>query len=240
MTKPTGYILWEGLSKFDNTPIVVIATLKTTNRKTGDMVQTWILPQNSHPGTGFKENSCDLATRELQPTNKTICGDCRHLKDRSCYVNWGQAPTSIWRAYKAKSYPKLDAEGILALSGRRIRFGSAGDPAMAPLSVWQQLAEFASEHTGYTHQWRQEWAQGLKPFVQASVDSFAEYLDASAHGWKCFRVLRPGEDRHADEVHCRASSEMGNKTDCATCHLCDGASANVVINVHGSRAASYA
>ena len=229
MTKPKGYILWEGLSKFDNTPIVVIATLKTTNRKTGDMVQTWILPQDSHPGAGFWENS-----------NQSICGDCCHLKDQSCYVNWGQAPTSIWQAYKRESYPKLNAEGILALSGRRIRFGAAGDPAMAPASVWQMLAEFASEHTGYTHQWRQEWAQGLKPFVQASCDSFQDYLDASARGWKCFRVLRPGETKQAGEVHCQASSEMGNKTDCARCHLCDGASANVVINVHGSRAASYA
>ena len=29
MTKPTGFILWEGLSPLDQQPIVVIATLKS-------------------------------------------------------------------------------------------------------------------------------------------------------------------------------------------------------------------
>jgi len=231
MAKPIGYILWEGLSKFDGTPIVVIATLKTTNRKTGDMIQTWILPQDSHPGVGFWEKA-----------NQSVCGHCKHLEDQSCYVNWGQAPTSIWRAYKRGSYPKLTNKTgrKQQLSGKKIRFGAAGDPAMAPSWLWQELAGLASEHTGYTHQWRQPWAQGLKNYVQASCDSFGDYLDATAHGWKCFRVLRPNETKQAGEAHCRASHEMGDKTDCATCHLCDGASANVVINVHGSRAANYA
>ena len=229
MSKPTGYILWEGLSKFDGTPIVVIATLKTKNKKIGNMIQTWILPQKQHPGHGFWER-----------TNQSICGNCTHLKDRSCYVNWGQAPTSIWNAYQRKSYPKLKkADRIKLLTGKKIRFGAGGDPAMAPSWLWKELAAIASEYTGYTHQWRQPWAQNLKGYLQASCDGFADYLDATAHGWKCFRVLRPNETRQPGEVHCQASSEMGDKTDCATCHLCDGATANVTINVHGSRAANY-
>ena len=229
MPTPNGYILYQGLSKFDGTPIVVIATLKTENKKTGDMIQTWILPQDQHPGVGFWEK-----------TNQSIRGDCVHLKDQSCYVNWGQAPTSVWKAYKRGSYPLLDAAGILALQGKKIRFGAAGDPAMAPAYIWKELAAMASEHTGYTHQWRQPWAQDLKRYVQASCDSFKDYLDASAHGWKCFRVLRPNETKQPGEVHCQASTEMDNKTDCATCHLCNGATANVTINVHGSRAKNYA
>ena len=40
-----GYVLHEGPSPFDGQPIVSIATLHSSNRKTGDMVQTWILPR---------------------------------------------------------------------------------------------------------------------------------------------------------------------------------------------------
>ena len=41
----------------------------------------------------------------------------------------------------------------------------------------------------------------------------------------------------AGTVHCAASTERGKKTDCATCGLCDGASADVSIWAHGTRAA---
>ena len=44
-----GYVLHEGPSPFDGQPIVSIATLHSSNRKTGDMVQTWILPRDLHP-----------------------------------------------------------------------------------------------------------------------------------------------------------------------------------------------
>lgn len=42
-----GKIIWEGKSRFDGKPIVCIATENSKNRKTGDMVQTWILSQIS-------------------------------------------------------------------------------------------------------------------------------------------------------------------------------------------------
>ena len=44
-----GYVLHEGPSPFDGQPIVSIATLHSSNRNTGDMVQTWILPRDLHP-----------------------------------------------------------------------------------------------------------------------------------------------------------------------------------------------
>ena len=43
-----GYALHEGPSPFDDKPIVSIATLHSSNRKTGDMVQSWILPRDLH------------------------------------------------------------------------------------------------------------------------------------------------------------------------------------------------
>ena len=47
--KAKGFILYEGASMLDGAPIVVIATMKTSNRKTGDMVQTWILRSDVNP-----------------------------------------------------------------------------------------------------------------------------------------------------------------------------------------------
>ena len=39
--KPTGYIIYEGPSLLDNKPIVVVALVgKSSNQKTGAMVQT--------------------------------------------------------------------------------------------------------------------------------------------------------------------------------------------------------
>ena len=43
MTNYKGYVLQRGTSPIDGKPFVVIMTMKTTNRKTGDMVQVWIL-----------------------------------------------------------------------------------------------------------------------------------------------------------------------------------------------------
>ena len=62
-----GYVLHEGPSPFDGQPIVSIATLHSSNRKTGDMVQTWILPRDLHPLDAVKtgQDSC-------------ICGNCPH------------------------------------------------------------------------------------------------------------------------------------------------------------------
>ena len=225
-----GRILYEGPSVLDGKPIVVIAvgfTERSKNKKTGGMIQIYILRQDVHPVFAFRGDE-----------QQSVCGLCPHYLNKTCYVNWGQGPASVWKCYQRGGYAPIGNEWSL-FNGAVVRFGSAGDPCAAPEHVWQPVLERSARRTGYTHQWRQPWAQGLKRYIQASCDSFQDYLDASAHGWKCFRVLRPDETKQAGEVHCQASSEMGNKTDCATCHLCNGASANVAINVHGSRAASY-
>ena len=47
-TKVRGYVLHEGDDFF------VVATMKTTNRKTGDMVQIWILLRDVSPVEGVK------------------------------------------------------------------------------------------------------------------------------------------------------------------------------------------
>ena len=95
-------ILYEGPSMLDGAPIVAIATTgKSANRKTGDMIQTWILRQEWSPVDAVRYGA-----------DSSICGSCTHRgapaegKPRTCYVNVGQAPQGIWRAWKAGRYPK--------------------------------------------------------------------------------------------------------------------------------------
>jgi hypothetical protein len=107
MKRPQGFVLWEGLSPLDGSPIVCIATLKSVNRKTGNMIQTFILRQDVNPVAALKSGD-DLA----------ICGNCYHRgsgfvdttkprRKRSCYVNVGQAPNKVWDAYVRLVYPEV-------------------------------------------------------------------------------------------------------------------------------------
>ena len=234
-----GLILWEGLSPIDGAPIVCIITgltKRSGNNKTADMLQTWILRTDLSPQHAYQTGD-DYA----------ICGNCPHRKwnndfltgeliaaQGSCYVRKYQAPRAVWECYQLGGYSV--ATGYTFASGRAVRFGSYGDPAMVPASVWQGLAAEATSHTGYSHQWRQPWAQALKGIVQASCDGMADYLEATAHGWKTFLVKAAGSPDPAGMAHCAASAERGAKTDCARCGLCDGASADVVIDAHGAMA----
>jgi len=78
----------------------MIATLESENRKTGDMVQVWILCANQSPVSAVKLG-----------LDSIVCGDCKHrgtgFSDRTCCVNVGQGPNSVYRAYISGSYPHL-------------------------------------------------------------------------------------------------------------------------------------
>ena len=43
MAKETGAVIWRGASRWDGAPLVVIVTWESSNKKTGNMAQTWIL-----------------------------------------------------------------------------------------------------------------------------------------------------------------------------------------------------
>lgn len=57
MSGVRGIVLYEGPSAIDGQPIVVVATLKTSNPKTGDMVQTWILRADLSPTVAINEGA---------------------------------------------------------------------------------------------------------------------------------------------------------------------------------------
>ena len=165
----------------------------------------------------------------------------RGLKHRwslggACYVNIGQAPGAIWRAYKRGAY--ADAQGTRLDIGRNrtIRLGAYGDPAAVPAHVWLELIGSASGHTGDTHQWRNPVASELRALCMASVDSETERAEASALGWRTFRVRCADDGLASNEFEC-VSDTKG--TACADCLACDGAArgprqASVAIVVHGA------
>lgn len=234
--KPNGCILYEGKSRLDGAPIVVIATGlngSSGNRKTGDMIQTWIIRSDLHPLEALRGGD-----------DTSICGDCPHRSKASggtsaCYVNVSQAPTSIWNAYKRGTYGPVDWSRF---AGRSIRFGAYGDPTAAPLALWRKLGKLSASNTGYTHQWRK--FPGYRGLLMASVDTPAEALDARGKGWRTFRVRTAAQPLQPGEFVCPASAEAGKRLVCAECTACDGnrrgeKRASVAIVAHGVWAGSF-
>lgn len=212
-------VIWRGPSRIDGAPIVVVAVPSDRNRKTGAMVQTYIL-------------RADLSPLEASRTGAdvSICGDCRHrgeateeagrkqAKGRTCYVVLGQGPTIVWKGLAAGRYRDATGQGADIGRGRMVRIGTYGDPAAVPDSVWLDLLSEAKGHTAYTH--RSGWRPDL---AMQSADTLAE---AEAHwlqGRRTFRVLADlGDLVGAREVLCPASKEAGTRTTCAACKLCAG------------------
>lgn len=236
MAIPNGYILFEGPSELDGEPIVVIATglkSKSSNRKTGGMVQTYILRQDVSPVEAVKSGQ-----------DSSICGDCPHrsaegFTGRTCYVNVGQGALVVWKAYKRGSYPvAVTTEDWGNMCGRPIRFGTYGDPAAAPLWIWESLASGASKITGYTHQWRvcdPDYAE----YLMASADTPQDAAEAHSRGYRTFRVGYHRDDyKTPGEVLCPASEEAGKKLTCEQCGYCNGnmtgTRGSVFIPIHGS------
>jgi hypothetical protein len=225
-SKPNGFIAHRGPSMINGAPTRVIVTgtaVPTENRKTDDMEQVWILPDNIKP-TEAAKSGADAA----------VCGDCSHrpmfAKARGvapCYVNLGQAPHKIFEA----SYPTIPTT-----RGVPRRLGAFGDPAAMPYETALELAP--GDHTGYTHQWR-TCDQRFRHLCMASVDTEQEATEAQAMGWRTFRV-RPQSEADAPlmagEINCPASKEAGYRAKCAQCLLCAGTSRkakNIAILAHG-------
>ena len=226
---PLGYILQEIDSPIDGSPIVVIMTMNSTNRKTGPMAQVWILRRDISPVEAV-QTGADFA----------ICGDCPHRKQkdgsRSCYVNVGQAPLSVWRAYHAGKY-QSDLHGLgsrVAVKGRKIRWGAYGDPAVVSPLLFRILNHAADGHTAYTHQWREPWAKWTAGHMQASCDGWTDYMHASELGFKTFAVIPKNGDSYSGKL-CPATV-TDSKATCLTCSLCDGAKSDIYVEAHGSGA----
>tara|TARA_R110000744_G_scaffold159980_3_gene276129 strand:- start:1708 stop:2445 length:738 start_codon:yes stop_codon:yes gene_type:complete len=230
------YVIYEGPSLIDGSPIVAIAQVGTGNRKTGaGMVQTWILRSDMDPITASRTGA-----------DTAICGDCPHKGTpsnktkgwsigRSCYVNLLFAPNGVYKAYKRGSYPVAQGhDAIRAIGlGMGVRLGSYGDVAAVPDFVWRSLTSAAEYVTAYTH-----GANTMPDMVMSSADNAAQAQDAWGKGERTFRVISSLDKlMKGKEVLCPASEEAGARTTCAACKLCGGNSVkakSVAIVAHGA------
>lgn len=242
-----GFVLYRGPSMIDGQPIVVVVTGLMTgdnNRKTGAMIQTYILRDGINP-LKAAQTGADVS----------ICGNCPHRGQivtsdtgvsrnvgRSCYVTLFQGPRVVYEALQNGRY--VDVKPSIArklLANRTVRLGSYGDPGAVPVEVWKTALAKVSNLSGYTHQWRERPA--LADFCMASCDSEAERVMAKALGFRTFRVRGKSEPKLPGEGLCPASAEMGKAVQCAQCLLCGGArskaKADITIIAHGAGRNNY-
>lgn len=225
-------ILFEGNSLLDGSPVVVIGISQSSNSKTGNMVQIYII-----------RNDIDPITANRTGGDYAICGNCKHrgkvnpdkisglADNRSCYVNLGQGVLQVYKAYKAGKYPMLTPEQAQSMgAGRMVRLGTYGDPAAIPFSVFEPLLSGAVGHTGYSHQID---LLSVDPRLMISADSPYEATKAQSKGYRTFRVIPIGSnDKAPNEIVCPATT---HNVQCKDCGLCDGTKKgkNVVIEAHG-------
>ncbi len=212
-------IIYKGPSLLDGKPIVVIATYSNRNKKTGHVVQTYILRSDLNPLEASKTGE-----------DFSICGNCtmrgevttdpqrKQAKGRRCYVNLGQGVLIVYKSYLRGVYKEGAARDMGR--GRFVRVGTYGDPAAVPSHVWDELLAEADTWTAYSHQ------SGWRPDI--AMQSADSHADAIAHwkaGRRTFRVIADLD--HLDktkEALCPASKEAGRRVQCTACKLCKGSS----------------
>ena len=207
----------------ENKSTVVIATFGSNNRKTGNMVQVWILEKDKSPVESVKTGS----------DAETVCKGCPFASGNGCYVNVGQAPNSVWKAYKRGSYGKADWD---AFNGKAVRFGAYGNPSLIPLSIIEKITRRAEKWTGYFHDWKdmsvwKRFAYGS--YFMASTETEKSRQLAVENNLRFFHV---SPDKPKDAIECLADT-LG--ISCADCGLCDGNNKenarSIWINPHGSK-----
>lgn len=233
-------VIWRGFSLLSPTVrIAVVVTgleRRSSNVKTGGMIQTYIIRDDMRPRDAIMSGADDA-----------ICGVCPHRLQadgsRSCYVSLRTGLNVVGRLLA--TYPELSPDVAAQLcSGRAVRLGTYGDPAAVPLDIWRRLTALARSFTGYTHQWRMRHVRAYQGYVMASCDSDDDRARAKLDGWRTFRVRKvtPSgpEPMGSREIVCPASAEGGHRVTCESCGLCSGntraAAKDIAIIDHSTRA----
>ena len=207
-------VIYEGKSPYDGAEIMVLAiAIKTpsTNRKTGWMIQIYILVKDVPP--------VEAVRLEL---DASVCGNCsmRWNKGGGCYVT-PLFMTPMWK--KGLEAPRITPTELARLADKYnspIRQGAYGDPAFVPMYVWEELENAVSNKKGasYTHQW--EWVSPeYAKFSMASVENLKQKADAQALGYRTYRMVDNEAEIATDEVLCPNTSKG---VQCRECGLCGG------------------
>ena len=239
-----------GFIFYETKDIVCILTPDTSNPKTGDEGQTWIIYKHEPPHVAIDTGKDSI-----------ICGDCKHrgkvlsfkdalkyanilsnvkkkalLKridtkrekgfnsinvDRKCYVTTWQAPLSIYKAWKKGNYPTLTPkQAQKRLAYKKVRLGSYGDPVHVPLEVWNIILKLTLGTTGYTHQWKNLEYIGYSKYLMASVDTSEEMFQANVLGYRTFRVRKKNEEVQPNEVGCLSDRNARGTKKLVSCVDC--------------------
>jgi hypothetical protein len=258
--KESGFVIYEGKpsfisAKYKNAKlqnaklqnakdeIVVIQVLTPSkNRKTGNMMQSFILNKNLDPmfanknGLDLQCGSCKLAGEiNDDPNAKTA-------KDRVCYVSIYQSVLAVFKSFKKGNYPKIDPVELAkrinddpSFDDRGQRHGSYGDTGTVPFHVLDSFQNKLDEKkkrtlTGYTNQYTEKNAS-IHDFLMISANSLEQADQAWQNKKRTFRVLRENEQITKNEILCPFP-----KVQCNECGLCDGRknAKSIAIEVHGA------
>lgn len=252
MSRPVGYIVWEGPSH-DGSPIALVVNCvwrPSKNDKTKELAQSYIIRTDQNPYEVVKSKQ-----------DSSICGRCPFAGGKGCYVSL-KSVGSVFNAYTKGSYVRASPEEVGAAIAKRvrsgairgIRSGSYGDPAFVPLEVWQKLLDPVVAEggvtTGYTHQWTPRYAPagfeaepGLSAYMMASGHTRGDAREAETKGWRSFvSVPDIAMVRELQLGLCPASKEAGHIRSCSQCGkrgACNGRSgesdrrSSMGIVVHG-------
>jgi len=239
--KAQSSVIYMGPSLIDGAPIMVIAVISKRNRKTGAMLQTYIMRSDIDPR---KASALGL--------DVSICGNCplrglvnpggKQAAKRPCYVILAQGPTIVYKSFLKGNYPVLNSfDAIAALGeGRKVRVGTYGDGAAVPAYIWQALLSKAAGHTAYSHQSGLAQAAFDPAIYMVSADNEAQARAAWETGARTFRVVESVSDIvKGKEILCPASKEAGAKVTCFSCGLCGGngiKAKSIAIPAHGNGA----
>lgn len=206
--------------------VIVQVQYGSTNAKTGDGVQIWILPYE-----------WILIGKSAMNNDEASCLDCPHSKreSRKCYVRKGNAEmglkskvNSLHTAFvngrlNVLPIEELASNEIANIQGKFVRFGAYGEPVLLGEANVIAITNASSSFTGYTHQWRNPSYQWASKYLMASVETEPLMNVAHRMGWRTFRVMDKTQSPiKGTEISCPASKEMGSVTTCNKCGLCKG------------------
>jgi len=231
----TGFVIYQGPSLLDGQPIVCIATVKSKNSKTGNMVQTWIMRADIDPMAANRGGQ-DYSNCGACPLRGIANNNANGVASkRGCYVLLQNAPLGIWRAYKRGAYQiarTIDAIAAIG-NGRTVRLGSYGDMAAVPAWVSSALQSDSLGHTAYTHQAANSASSFDAARYMVSVGSVQEASAAWAKGQRTFRIVsNANEIVTVSEIECPSKRGVS----CADCGLCGGSQVkakSIAIVAHG-------
>lgn len=230
-------VFYRGPSMLDGGPILGIVKFGSNNKKTGDMSQTYIIPD-----VGVKPNET-----LHDGSDASVCGGCpmryeydddgKHIPGtRGCYVVMFRGPNSMWKYHRNKPVITPQEFGVMVeASGSPLRLGAYGEPVAIPMEFWEPAINATIKNktgfTGYSHQWSNPQFQMWSEFLMASIHSTSEIRKASKLGWRYFRSSTDG---HVDgEVRCPAPDKG---VQCIDCQLCQGmtkpGAKSVYIDIH--------